>query len=33
MYSAEYGQFGGEPIGAIIGDYALNASSPDMNFL
>ena len=33
IYSAEYGQFGGEPIGAIIGDYALNASSPDMNFL
>lgn len=33
IYSAEYGQFGGEPVGAIIGDYALSASTPDMNFL
>ena len=33
IYSSEYGQFGGEPVGAIIGDYALSASSPDMNFL
>lgn len=33
IYSAEYGQFGGEPIGAILGDYALNSSQPDMTFL
>lgn len=33
IYSSEYGQFGGEPVGAIIGDYALSASSPDMTFL
>ena len=33
IYSSEYGQFGGEPVGAILGDYALNASTPDMNFL
>lgn len=33
IYSAEYGQFGGEPVGAIIGDYQLSASSPDMTFL
>ncbi len=33
IYSSEYGQFGGEPVGAIIGDYALSASTPDMNFL
>lgn len=33
IYSSEYGQFGGEPVGAIIGDYALSASTSDMNFL
>ncbi|PAF49739.1 type VI secretion protein [Helicobacter sp. 12S02232-10] len=33
IYSAEYGQFGGEPIGAIIGDYQLGVSNPDMTFL
>lgn len=33
IYSAEYGQFGGEPVGAIIGDYQLSTSSPDMTFL
>ncbi|MBK1991858.1 type VI secretion system contractile sheath large subunit [Campylobacter sp. 2018MI35] len=33
IYSAEYGQFGGEPVGAIIGDYELSTSSSDMNFL
>ena len=33
IYSAEYGQFGGEPVGAIIGDYFLSTSSPDMQFL
>lgn len=33
IYSAEYGQFGGEPVGAIFGDYYLNSSSVDMTFL
>lgn len=33
IYSAEYGQFGGEPVGAIIGDYQLSANNQDMNFL
>ncbi|AMP66056.1 type VI secretion system contractile sheath large subunit [Campylobacter jejuni] len=33
IYSSEYGQFGGEPVGAIIGDYQLGSVSPDMTFL
>ncbi len=33
IYSAEYGQFGGEPVGAIIGDYQITAASYDMTFL
>lgn len=33
IYSSEYGQFGGEPVGAIIGDYQLGINSPDMTFL
>lgn len=33
IYSSEYGQFGGEPVGAIIGDYQLGTTSPDMTFL
>lgn len=33
IYSSEYGQFGGEPIGAIIGDYQLTLASSDMTFL
>lgn len=33
IYSSEYGQFGGEPVGAIIGDYQVSTSSPDMTFL
>ncbi|EAH8163144.1 type VI secretion system contractile sheath large subunit [Campylobacter jejuni] len=33
IYSSEYGQFGGEPVGAIIGDYQLESASPDMTFL
>lgn len=32
IYSSEYGQFGGEPVGAIIGDYQLGSASPDMTF-
>ncbi len=33
IYSAEYGQFGGEPVAAIIGDYYLGTSGYDMTFL
>jgi type VI secretion system protein ImpC len=33
VYSAGYGQFGGEPVGAIIGDYAFTPSTPDMKLL
>ena len=33
VYSSGYGQFGGEPIGAIIGNYAFTASSPVIKLL
>lgn len=33
IYSAEYGQFGGEPVSAIIGDYQITAAGNDMTFL
>lgn len=33
IYSSEYGQFGGEPVGAIVGDYDLGFGSQDMTFL
>jgi len=33
IYSAEYGQFGGEPVGAIVADYELDKSNQDMTFL
>jgi len=33
VYSNEYGQFGGQPIGAMIGNYALSPSTPDMKLL
>lgn len=33
VYSSGYGQFGGEPVGSIIGMYALNASTHDMKLL
>ena len=33
VYSSGYGQFGGEPTGAIIGNYAFTPSSPDMKLL
>lgn len=33
VYSAGYGQFGGEPVGAIIGHYAFSPSTPDMKLL
>lgn len=33
VYSAGYGQFGGEPIGAMIGNYTFGPSSPDIKLL
>lgn len=33
VYSSGYGQFGGEPIAAIIGNYAFTPSSPDIKLL
>lgn len=33
VYSNEYGQFGGEPVGAVIGNYAFTPATPDMKLL
>jgi len=33
VYSAEYGQFGGKPYGAIIGGYSVNPTAQDMKLL
>ncbi|HCW91175.1 MAG TPA: type VI secretion system contractile sheath large subunit, partial [Marinobacter sp.] len=33
IYSNEYGQFGGEPVGAIVGNYAFTPATPDMKLL
>ncbi len=33
VYSAEYGVFGGEAYGAIIGNYEFSANTPDMSLL
>lgn len=33
IYSAGYGQFGGEPVGTIIADYQLSPSNVDIKFL
>jgi len=33
VYSKEYGQFGGNPYAAIVGDYEFSPSSPDMQLL
>ncbi|EGR0261486.1 type VI secretion system contractile sheath large subunit [Vibrio cholerae] len=33
VYAAGYGQFGGEPVGAIIGNYAFTPSPADMKLL
>ncbi|BBT14501.1 type VI secretion protein [Pseudomonas sp. 1D4] len=30
IYTAEYGQFGGQPVGAIIANYYMNPSAPDI---
>lgn len=33
VYSSGYGQFGGQPIGGVIGDYAMTQSSPDIKLM
>eukprot|EP01036_Dinobryon_divergens_P040505 gene40505-53563_t len=33
IYEAEYGQFGGEPFGALVGDYHFDQSPPDVELL
>ena len=33
IYEAEYGQFGGEPFGCLVGDYYFDQSPPDMELL
>jgi type VI secretion system protein ImpC len=33
LYEAEYGQFGGEPYGCLVGDYYFDQSPPDVEIL
>ena len=33
IYEAEYGQFGGEPYGCLVGDYQFDHSPPDVEML
>ena len=33
IYEAEYGQFGGEPFGALVGDYHFDHTPPDVELL
>jgi type VI secretion system protein ImpC len=33
FYEAEYGQFGGEPFGCIVGDYHFDHTRPDVEML
>ncbi len=33
VYEAEYGQFGGEPFGCLVGDYYFDQSAPDCELL
>ena len=33
LYEEEYGQFGGEPYGALVADYYFDNSGPDVDFL
>lgn len=33
VYEAEYGQFGGEPFGCLVGDYQFDQSAPDCELL
>ncbi|PHI31680.1 type VI secretion system contractile sheath large subunit [Budvicia aquatica] len=33
IYSNTYGQFGGEPVGVVLGNYAYTASAPDLKLM
>ena len=33
IYEEEYGQFGGEPFGCLVGDYYFDHTPPDVEFL
>ncbi|MCE1818049.1 type VI secretion system contractile sheath large subunit, partial [Enterobacter hormaechei] len=33
VYSAGYGQFGGEPVAAVIGNYAFSNTTPDIKLM
>jgi type VI secretion system protein ImpC len=33
VYEAEYGQFGGEPFGCLVGDYYFDQSAPDVELM
>ncbi|MDE9567212.1 type VI secretion system contractile sheath large subunit, partial [Xenorhabdus bovienii] len=33
VYSTGYGQFGGEPVAAVIGNYAFNNTTPDIKLM
>jgi type VI secretion system protein ImpC len=33
IYTAEYGQFGGQPVGAIVANYFFSPSSPDVKLM
>ena len=33
VYEAEYGQFGGEPFGCLVGDYYFDQTPPDVELL
>jgi len=33
IYTAEYGQFGGQPVGAIVANYFMSPSSPDVKLM
>ena len=33
IYTAEYGQFGGQPVGAVIANYYMSPSSPDVKLM
>ena len=33
LYEEEYGQFGGEPYGALVGDYHFDHTPPDVELL
>ena len=33
LYEEEYGQFGGEPYGCLVGDYYFDHSPPDVEML